>query len=77
MIKTFTQDDLVRYIYKETTKEENIEIEKALLFDEQLANDYDDLSEVVQSLDQCQKQPSDRLIDDILGYSKSYDMQTA
>ena len=24
MIKTFTQDDLVRYIYQETTKEENI-----------------------------------------------------
>jgi len=77
MIKTFTQDDLVRYIYKETTKEENIEIEKALLFDEQLADDYTELSSVVTAMDECQKEPSDRLIDAILSYSKSFHLHTA
>ena len=77
MIKTFTQDELVRYIYKETTNEENIEIEKALLFDEQLADEYAELSDVVRSIDQSQKEPSDRVIDKILSYSKSYHLHTA
>jgi hypothetical protein len=74
MIKTFTQDDLVRYIYKETTIEENFEIEQAMLFDETLADDYAALIDVVQSLDAIQKEPSDRSIDVILSYSKSYDL---
>ncbi len=77
MIKTFTQDELVRYIYKETTNEENIEIEKALLFDEQLADEYAELSDVVRSIDQSQKEPSDRVIDKILSYSRSYHLHTA
>lgn len=77
MIKTFTQDELVRYIYKETTNEENIEIEKALLFDEQLADEYAELSDVVRSIEQSQKEPSDRVIDKILSYSRSYHLHTA
>ena len=44
MIKTFTQDDLVRYIYQETTTEESIEIETALIFDETLSDSYNELS---------------------------------
>jgi len=76
MIKTFTQDDLVRYIYKETTIEENFEIEQAMIFDETLADDYASLKDVVQSLDAIQKGPSDRSVDTILSYSKSYDLYT-
>ena len=76
MIKTFTQDDIVRYIYQETTKEENIEIEQAMLFDEALANEYAELSDVVSSLNGIQKDPSQKTIDSILNYSKSCAMQT-
>lgn len=75
MIKTFTQDDLVRYIYQETTKEENIEIEQAMLFDEALADDYAELCGVVSSLNGIQKEPSQSTIDSILNYSKSFPLQ--
>ena len=77
MIKTFTQDDLVRYMYKETTAEENAEIELAMLFDDELADEFAELESVVESLDCAEKAPSDRVIDAILSYSKSYHLHSA
>ena len=74
MIKTFTQDDLVRYIYQETTPEESIEIETALIFDEQLSETYNSLSDTVESLKAVNLKPSDNIIDKVLSYSKSYDL---
>jgi len=76
MIKTFTQNDLVRYIYKETTPEESSEIEIAMLFDEQLAAAYSDLSSVVNNLDNSMKAPSEKTVDAILSYSKSYHLHS-
>lgn len=74
MIKTFTQDDLVRYIYQETTTEESIEIETALIFDSALAESYDSLSKTVNLLKEVNIKPSESSIDKILSYSKSYDL---
>ena len=74
MIKTFTQDDLVRYIYQETNAEETIEIETALIFDEGLSDRYNELSKTVDLLKQVQVKPSESCIDKILSYSKSYDL---
>jgi hypothetical protein len=75
MIKTFTQDDLVRYIYQETTIEENIEIEQALLFDKALISDYEELMTVSSALDELGMEPSQNTINSILKYSKSYTKQ--
>ena len=74
MIKTFTQDDLVRYIYQETTTEESIEIETALIFDETLSDAFNELSKSVDLLKQVQVKPSESTIDKILSYSKSFDL---
>ena len=76
MIKTFTQNDLVRYIYKETSLEESSEIEIAMLFDEQLADTYAEISSVVSDLDGALKSPSDKTIDNIISYSKSYHLHS-
>ena len=76
MIKTFTQDDLVRYIYEETSEEENAEIASAMLFDEELEQNYDDLKEVISGLEASMKEPSDKTIDTILSYSKSYHLHS-
>lgn len=76
MIKTFTQNDLVRYIYKETTPEESSEIEIAILFDEQLAVAYADLFSVVNGLEDALKAPSEKTVDAILSYSKSYHLHS-
>ena len=74
MIKTFTQNDLIRYIYQETTVEESNEIGNALLFDERLSEDHHDLKQTVMLLDQVEKKPSKNSIDRILSYSKSFDL---
>lgn len=74
MIKTFTQDDLVRYIYQETTTEESIEIETALIFDGALSETYEELSKTVGLLQDVDLKPSETAIDKILSYSRSYDL---
>ena len=76
MIRTFTQNDLVRYIYKETTPEESSEIEIAMLFDEQLADAYTDLFSVVNNLETSMKAPPAKTVDAIISYSKSYHLHS-
>ena len=73
MIKTFTQNELIRYIYQETTKEENTEIETALIFDDSLSNDLIELKQTVLALDDVEKSPSKFCIEKILDYSKTYE----
>ena len=74
MIKTFTQDDLVKYIYRETTSEQTIQMEIALTFDESLSECYHELSKTVDLLRQVPFKPSESCIDKILSYSRSYDL---
>ncbi len=74
MIKTFTRNDLIRYIYQETTKEENTEIENALIFDEALCDELGDLQLTVNGLGRIERSPSKGSIDKILSYSKYYNM---
>lgn len=77
MIKTFTQDDVVRYIYEETSEEENAEMISAMLFDDELAETYASFRDIISSLDLATKEPSDKTIDAITGYSKSYHLHCA
>lgn len=52
MTKTFTQNDLIRYIYNETSPQESVEIQEALLCNEQLHEEHKQLSSVVMMLDE-------------------------
>ncbi|RLD25200.1 MAG: hypothetical protein DRI71_00255 [Bacteroidetes bacterium] len=52
MTKTFTQNDLIRYIYNETSHEESSEIQQALLCDGSLQEEYKSLSGVKSMLDE-------------------------
>lgn len=76
MIKTFTQDDVIRYIYEETTPLENREIEQALICDAHLQEMYKELNAVKRQLDHSLKQPSDSVINNILNYSKSLNLSS-
>ena len=71
MIKTFTQNDLIRFIYHETNAEEEKEIEEALLFDNDLFDSYRRLAEVTEELNRIKKIPSEKVVNKILTYSKS------
>ncbi|MFT6969534.1 MAG: hypothetical protein ACJAXX_000091 [Roseivirga sp.] len=76
MIKTFTQNDLIRYVYQETLEEENIEIDTAAIFDEALADELHALKRTMSALDAVERIPSFKSIDKILSYSKSYDLHS-
>ena len=71
MTKTFTQNDLIRYIYHETTEQENSEIEETLLIDNEFFDAYRKLAEVSMELDRVNEEPSEKTINKILNYSKS------
>ena len=70
MIKTFTQDDLIRFIYNECPETERREINKALLCDVELLELYKQLSAVKNQIDRAAFEPSDKTVQKILAYSK-------
>lgn len=72
MIKTFTQDDVIRYVYEETTDEENQIIEETLVEDPDLLMFYLDIVDLKEGLDRVEKQPSERAVQHILAYSRSF-----
>lgn len=71
MIKIFTRDDVVRYLYNETSVEEKREIAQALICDAELQSIYKELSAVKNQLELGLKAPSDKVVDKILDYSKN------
>lgn len=71
MITTFTQDDLIRYLYHETTQEEDQEIRKALLNDAELRAMYASITSIKKEMDSALLDPSPQIVMNILNYSKS------
>jgi len=76
MTKTFTQNDLIRYIYQETNEQEKKDIEEALLFDNDLFEAYREIAEVTEELNRIDLCPSDRVIKKILNRSKSINLHS-
>jgi chromatin remodeling complex protein RSC6 len=74
MIRTFTQDDVIRYVYHETSFEENNEIERAILCDSKLQSIFKEIRGIKKRLDEAVKAPSDKVINNILNYSKSLNL---
>ena len=77
MTKTFTRNDLIRYIYQETTESEKNEIEQELLLDNKLFEEYKNLAEVSMELDRVDLSPSEKSIKKILNFSKSINLHSA
>lgn len=70
MIKTFTENDLIRYVYDETSEVENLEIENVLLFDSRTQDDYSHLVELQNQLDYVEYAPSENVVKNILNKAK-------
>lgn len=75
MTKTFTLDDVLRYAYEETTEEENSLMEHALLADSILLEYYLDTIDLKAGLDRALLTPSDRVVGNILAFSRNYQSQ--
>ena len=72
MTKTFTYDDVVRYLYAETSPQEHDDIVEALAsYFDMLAFFLDSL-ELQAQMDRIVRTPSGRATDSILRYSRQY-----
>ena len=71
MTKTFTQNDLIRYLYHETSAKETKEINKALICDLELQKQFKDLLATKSQLDSVRLQPASSTIQNILSYARS------
>ena len=74
-IFTLNQNDVIRYLYNETTPQENDRIVEALLFDTELLEFYLESAEIKQSLDQVVISPPQQIVDNIMAYSKKYALE--
>lgn len=71
MTQTFTQDDLIRYLYHETTEKETREINKALICDSELQMQYKELVATKKQLDIIRMEPSAGCVNGILNYARA------
>lgn len=72
MIKTFTQDDVIRYVYEETSVEENVLIEDALMSEPELMTFFLDALELRALMNRIERQPRASTVESILAYSRNY-----
>ncbi|MBN3584771.1 hypothetical protein JYB64_20435 [Algoriphagus aestuarii] len=71
MIKLFTPNDLIRYIYQEMTEVEQEKLVQALHQDESLMQEYVEMLSTLEQLDQIQLQPSEKVVNAIKSKAKS------
>lgn len=76
MTKTFTKNDLVRFLYDELTQREKTALEQALVTDNDLQNQLEQLRAVTSELNNVQFAPSKRSVNKILEFSKGYHKQS-
>ena len=69
MTKTFTQDDVIRYVYEETSEEENLLIEEALMVEQTLMGFFLDTLELRALMDKIERAPRPSTLNSILSYS--------
>ena len=70
MEQNYTQLDLIKFIYKETSAAETIAISEALSKDPLLWNEYQELFEGYKLLPKAKFSPKPTTANAILGYSK-------
>ncbi len=66
MIKIYTEDDLLNYIYKETNPQESLSIENAINEDDSLRTIYLELLEGIDLLNKTYFRPSEITLENIL-----------
>ncbi|HEY8399066.1 MAG TPA: hypothetical protein VIK80_14080 [Flavihumibacter sp.] len=66
----FTQEDLLLYLYKETSAEQNALIEAALAKDYELRQSLINLQESISFLDQPTESPRTEVVLNVLNYAR-------
>ncbi|MCA0366345.1 MAG: hypothetical protein LCH67_20070 [Bacteroidetes bacterium] len=69
---TSTQNEILRYIYGETSSSENVFIEQSILSDNELLDYYLDCLELKEDMDKISLSPKESTIQNIMNFSKSF-----
>ncbi|GAB3809933.1 hypothetical protein GCM10028819_52630 [Spirosoma humi] len=72
MIKTFTQDDVIRYVYEETSPEENLLIEDSLMTEPELMTFFLEALELRALMNKIEREPRRSTVQSILNYSQNH-----
>ena len=72
MTKIFTENDLLRFLYGETTDTENLAIQDAILCDPGMQEKLNELQEMKMLLEAHEMSPSKKVVNNILSYSKNF-----
>lgn len=75
MTKLFTPNDLIRYIYQEMTEGEQELLMQALHSDESLMQEYMEMLSTIESMDQFQLSPSEKVVQAIKSRAQSTGLQ--
>lgn len=76
MIKIFTKNDLLRFLYDELNEQESMDLEQALLTDSELKAELEELKGVKKDLGKVSFSPSQNTVDKILAFSQAYHKQS-
>jgi len=77
MTKTFTHDDVIRFVYDEMDEEESRELSQALLCDSSLEKVYNELITMKAHLDAVEESPSEKVVQRIMNYSNSLNLPSS
>lgn len=69
---TLTQNEIIRYIYNETTPSENLIIEECLAKDLDCLDFYLDCIQLQSEMNQIELTPKNITVENILDFSKNY-----
>ena len=72
MTKTFTQDDVIRYVYEETSPEDNLLIEDAMMSEPELMTFFLEALELRALMNKIERKPRVSTVQAILNYSQHY-----
>ena len=75
MIKSFTPNDLMRYIYQEMPEVEQELLMQALQSDDALMQEYVEMLSTVEFLEQVRLQPSEKVVNAIKKMAHSTGLQ--
>ncbi len=75
MTKTFTQYDLIRYVFNETSNEENIAIEALLTMNPEWREFVEANRAIMYQMDSVLMEPSETSVNNIMAYVKSVSLQ--
>lgn len=76
MTKTFTENDLVRFLYGELNENDSYELQQQMAGDVNIQRKLEELRLLHTELDRIALSPSKRTIDKILRYSQEYQKQS-